>query len=90
MRVILGNDIAIRAIENARTNPWPDGTGFAKLAWDQLSDEKGIVRTGAFKQVEFMIKDEKNMLQPLDGVGAGGRVFRWFPMERMRCSPWNV
>ena len=33
MRVILGNDIAVKAIEDHRINPWPDGTIFAKVTW---------------------------------------------------------
>lgn len=57
MREILGNDIAIQAIANHHINPWPDGTAFAKIAWQQLPDGKGTVRTGAFVQVEFMIRD---------------------------------
>lgn len=57
MREILGNDIAVKAIAENHINPWPDGTAFAKVAWQQLPDGKGIVRTGAFIQVEFMIRD---------------------------------
>jgi Haem-binding domain/Cytochrome P460 len=59
MRVILGNDIAVQAIANNHINPWPDGTAFAKVAWFQLPDENGLVRTGPFFQVEFMIKDSQ-------------------------------
>jgi hypothetical protein len=57
MRQILGNDIAVKAIAENHINPWPDGTAFAKVAWFQQPDEKGLVRTGAFFQVEFMIRD---------------------------------
>jgi hypothetical protein len=59
LRVILGNDVAIRAIAENRINPWPDGTTFAKVAWSQQPDVTGLVRTGEFQQVEFMIKDGK-------------------------------
>jgi hypothetical protein len=59
MRVILGNDEAINAIKTQHINPWPDGTMFAKVAWDQLTDPNGVVHTGEFKQVEFMIRDSK-------------------------------
>lgn len=59
MREILGNDIAVKAIAEHHINPWPDGTAFAKVAWQQQPDGKGIVRTGAFVQVEFMIRDNK-------------------------------
>ena len=60
LREILGNEIAIKAIAENRINPWPDGTAFAKVAWYQTPpDDKGVVRTGAFRQVEFMVKDAK-------------------------------
>jgi hypothetical protein len=59
MRVILGNDVAVQAIANNHINPWPDGTVFAKVAWFQQPDEKGLVRTGAFFQVEMMIRDSQ-------------------------------
>jgi hypothetical protein len=57
MRVIFGNDVAVKAIHDGHVNPWPNGTIFAKVAWDQLQDNKGNVTTGAFKQVEYMIKN---------------------------------
>ena len=59
MRVILGNDVAVKAIADGHINPWPDGTAFAKVAWLQQPDGKGVVHTGAFVQVEFMIRDGK-------------------------------
>jgi len=60
MREILGNDVAIRAIAENHINPWPDGTAFAKVAWAQSQpNEQGVVKTGAFIQVELMIKDAK-------------------------------
>ena len=59
MRVIFGNAIAIKAIKENHINPWPNGTIFAKIGWDKIADADGNVHTGAFKQVEFMIKDDK-------------------------------
>lgn len=59
MRVIYGNDIAIKAVKEKHINPWPDGTIFAKAAWDKLDDGTGNITSGAFKQVEFMIKDSQ-------------------------------
>jgi hypothetical protein len=58
-RLILGNDITIKAIREGHTNPWPDGAIFAKVAWDQLPDSSGEIHAGAFKQVEFMIRDSR-------------------------------
>jgi hypothetical protein len=59
VRQILGNDIAVRAIAENHINPWPDGAAFAKVAWFEQADERGLVRPGAFFQVEFMIRDAK-------------------------------
>lgn len=59
MRVITGNDIATKAIKENHINPWPNGAIIAKIAWDKIVDADGNVYTGAFKQVEFMIKDNK-------------------------------
>lgn len=58
MRVIAGNDIAIKAIESKQVHPWPDGTVFAKIAWDEVPDDKGVLHADQFKQVEFMVKDK--------------------------------
>jgi len=68
MRVIYGNDIAVKAIKEQKIHPWPDGTMFAKVAWDQLADSSGLVTPGEFKQVEFMIKDSKKYAST-DGWG---------------------
>ena len=59
LRVILGNDVATKAIAGNHINPWPDGTVFAKVAWQQQPNADGMVRSGAFVQVEFMIRDSR-------------------------------
>jgi hypothetical protein len=59
IRQILGNDVAVKAIAENHINPWPDGTIFAKVAWFQQPDGKGLMRTGAFFQVEYMIRDSQ-------------------------------
>jgi len=46
-------------IASNQINPWPDGTAFAKVAWERLRDESGVGRPGKFYQVEFMIRDGK-------------------------------
>jgi Haem-binding domain/Cytochrome P460 len=58
MRAILGNDIAIHAVETGQIHPWPNGAAFAKVAWEQLADDQGVVHPGRFIQVEFMVKDK--------------------------------
>ncbi|MCU1322345.1 MAG: hypothetical protein JWM43_1994 [Acidobacteriaceae bacterium] len=76
MRVIAGNDIAIRAIESKQIHPWPDGAAFAKIAWTQMTDNKGVIRPGQFKQVEFMVKDKTKYAST-----AGWGWARWLGMD---------
>lgn len=59
MRVILGNDVTVRAIAENNIHPWPDGSAFAKIAWKQQPDGQGGLQTGTFYQVEMMVKDAK-------------------------------
>ena len=56
-RFILGNDIAIQAARSGNISPWPDGTRFAKIAWQQQQSPDGLVQPGDFIHVELMVKD---------------------------------
>jgi hypothetical protein len=60
LRVILGNPTAIKAIQNS-TQPFPDGTILAKLAWKRVPSTKFATATvpGAATAVSFMVKDSK-------------------------------
>jgi len=57
LRFITGNDIAIKAIADHNTNPWPDGTVFAKVTMATTNDGQGHLAPASFNQVEFMVKD---------------------------------
>jgi hypothetical protein len=57
LRQVLGNDVAIKAIATRSFPPWPDGTMFAKVAWEELRGGDGVGGSGTFVQVELMIKD---------------------------------
>lgn len=59
MRVIFANDVAVKAIEDQCTDPWPDGVVFAKVAWKEKTDSHGNITPGEFYQAEFMIRDSK-------------------------------
>jgi hypothetical protein len=65
MRVIFGNDVAVKAVRGNHIHPWPNGTIFAKVAWTQLEDKDGNVHPGAFLQVEYMIKDDQKYASTL-------------------------
>jgi hypothetical protein len=72
LRIILGNDIAVKAAKSGNVSPWPDGTRFAKVAWQQAASEDGLIYPGKFVQVEFMVKDSR-LYKHSEGWGWG----RW-------------
>ncbi len=79
LRVILGNDEAIKAARSGKTNPWPDGSVLAKLVWKDAAHEKWPTATipGKFVHAEFMIKDTKKF------SATGGWGFaRWIGLEQ--------
>lgn len=59
LRVILGNDVAVKAAREGKVNPWPDGAILAKLAWSVTADEHWPTATVPkdFLQAEFMFKN---------------------------------
>jgi Cytochrome P460/Haem-binding domain len=71
-RFILGNDVAAEAWQSGNISPWPDGTRFAKVAWQQELGEDGLLHPGNFVQVELMVKDA-GQYKTTDGWGWG----RW-------------
>lgn len=76
MRMIYGNEIAVKAIQERTINPWPDGAILAKAAWKQMTNHDGSISTEEFVQVEFMIKDKKKYAQT-----AGWGWARWLGAE---------
>ena len=67
-----GNDIAVKAAQSGAISPWPDGTRFAKVAWQQEAGSDGLVHPGKFVQVELMVKDARRY-KDAEGWGWG----RW-------------
>ncbi|MBI4824963.1 MAG: cytochrome P460 family protein [Nitrospirae bacterium] len=79
IRVILGNDIAIKAAEKHETNPWPDGSVIAKIVWKAEKHEQWQSASvpGEFVHSEFMVKDSRKY------PDTGGWGFaRWTGMEQ--------
>jgi hypothetical protein len=60
IRVILGNDIALRALRD-HIRPFPDGAILAKVAWTTRTNRAFpvAVEPDTFVQVEFMVKDSR-------------------------------
>jgi len=71
-RFILGNDIAVKAVQSGAISPWPDGARFAKIAWQQEASPDGLLHPGRFVQVELMLKEGKRY-KDTEGWGWG----RW-------------
>ncbi len=59
IRVIYGNDIAVKAIETEDFHPWPDGSIVVKSVWKQQKLDNGEIRAGEFVNAQFMVKDSK-------------------------------
>jgi hypothetical protein len=71
-RVILGNDVAVKAAQKGKVSPWPDDARFAKIAWQKELGADGLVHPGKFIQVELMQKGEQRY-EDTEGWGWG----RW-------------
>jgi hypothetical protein len=71
-RFILGNEVAVKAAQTGNISPWPDGTRFAKIAWQQELGPDGLVYPGKFIQVELMVKNAREY-KDTEGWGWG----RW-------------
>ncbi|MEO6315254.1 MAG: cytochrome P460 family protein [Chitinophagaceae bacterium] len=85
MRVIAGNNITINAIKEKHTNPWPDGSAFAKILWAQSMDSSGEINSGEFIQVDFMIKDKNKY-----GSTKGWGYARWLKGTQLIPYGTNV
>jgi hypothetical protein len=59
LRVILGNDVAVKAARSGKTNPWPDGAILGKVVWKEagLENWKETIVPGELVHTEFMFKD---------------------------------
>lgn len=84
IRVILGNDVAIKAARAGDTNPWPDGAIIGKVVWKdaQLHDWQAATAPGEFVHAEFMFKDSKKYSDTYNWGWA-----RWVGLEQ---TPFNT
>lgn len=79
IRAVLGNDIAIKAARDGKTNPWPDGAVLAKMVWKGVKHDKweAAIEPGAFIHAEFMIKDNAK-----HAATGGWGYARWLGMDQ--------
>jgi hypothetical protein len=59
MHVVVGNAMAVQAARSGETNPWPDGSALAHLAFkaEQNPVDTATINAGAFSAVTLMMKD---------------------------------
>jgi hypothetical protein len=79
LRAVLGNDVAIKAAREGKTNPWPDGAILGKTVFKGSSHDRFPTATepAAFVHAEFMIKDSKRFKD----TGGWGYA-RWLGAEQ--------
>ncbi len=79
MRVILGNDTAIKAARTGETNPWPKDSVLGKIVWKETKEEFWPTALAPDKLIhtEFMIKDTAKYIS----TGGWGYA-RWLGLEQ--------
>ena len=79
MRVILGNEAAVKAARSGKTNPWPDGAILGKVVWKEagLENWKEAIVPGELVHAEFMFKDSQKYAET-----CGWGWARWLGIEQ--------
>jgi hypothetical protein len=87
LRIIVGNDAAVKAARAGKTNPWPEGSILGKLVWKDEIHPKWASATvpGDFVHSEFMIKDSAKY-QKTGGWGFA----RWIGMDQIPYGKDNT
>ena len=83
LRVVLGNDVAVKAARAGNIYPWPDGAALCKVVWKdtELANWKAATAPGIFVHAEFMFKNQKKYSQTY-----GWGWARWVGLEQ---KPFN-
>jgi len=83
IRVILGNEVAVKASRSGETKPWPDGAVLGKVVWKdtRLADWEEATVPGKLVHAEFMFKDSKKYSETY-----GWGWARWVGLEQ---KPFN-
>jgi len=83
LRVVLGNNLAVKAARTGDIHPWPDGAVLCKIVWKdtELANWKAATAPGKFVHAEFMFKDSKKYSKTY-----GWGWARWVGLEQ---KPFN-
>jgi hypothetical protein len=63
IRVLYGNDVAIKAIKENKVDRFPNGATVVKVVWDKIEDKDGNVRPGTLNSIQIMTKDDDRFRQ---------------------------
>ena len=87
IRIILGNDIAIKASRSNQTTPWPDGAILGKLVFKQTAEKNWptAIAPDEFVHAEFMYKDSEKFKD--NGTGWGWA--RWLGKSQIPYGDEN-
>lgn len=79
IRAVLGNDVAVKAARESKTNPWPDGAILGKMVWKAVKHDRweAANEPGAFIHAEFMFKDSQK-----HAATGGWGYARWLGMDQ--------
>ena len=79
IRAVLGNDVAIKAAREGKTNPWPDGAVLGKMVWKSAKHDRWetAIEPSAFVHAEFMIKNNEKY-----AATGGWGYARWIGQEQ--------
>ena len=80
VRVIYGNDVAVKAARAGNTNPWPDGAILGKVVWKEATKSTWptAITPDAFVHAEFMFRDTNKYAD--NGTGWGWA--RWVGLDQ--------
>ncbi|GGH63102.1 hypothetical protein HNQ91_002600 [Filimonas zeae] len=59
IRVVYGNETAVKAIRANKINPFPEGSTIVKAVWNIVEEGNGDIIPGSFANVQIMTKDDK-------------------------------
>jgi hypothetical protein len=59
IRVLYGNDVAVKAIKENKLDPFPNGSTVVKVVWNKIVDKDGNVRPGTLNSIQVMTKDDE-------------------------------
>lgn len=59
IRVVYGNAITVRAIEENHINPFPNGATIVKVVWNNIEEKNGDINPGSLSSVQIMTKDDQ-------------------------------